>query len=43
MVGGMNVFSLDLGHMTLQKPSSSEPAGRFSRDLVCSIGDSSPP
>ena len=27
---------------TLQKTSSSEPAGRFSRNLVCSIGDSSP-
>ena len=27
---------------TLQKSSSPEPAGRFSRNLVCSIGDSSP-
>ena len=26
----------------LQKYSSQEPAGRFSRNLVCSIGDSSP-
>ena len=26
---------------TLQKSSSPEPAGRFSRNLVCSIGDSS--
>ena len=27
---------------TLQKSSSPEPAGRLSRNLVCSIGDSSP-
>ena len=27
---------------TLQKSSSPEPAGRFSRNFVCSIGDSSP-
>ena len=27
---------------TLQKSSSPEPAGRFSQNLVCSIGDSSP-
>ena len=27
---------------TLQKSSSLEPAGRFLRNLVCSIGDSSP-
>ena len=27
---------------TLQKSSSQEPAGRFSRNLVCSIGNSSP-
>ena len=27
---------------TLQKSFSPEPAGRFSRNLVCSIGDSSP-
>ena len=27
---------------TLQKSSSPEPVGRFSRNLVCSIGDSSP-
>ena len=27
---------------TLQKSSSPEPAGRFSQNLVCSIGDASP-
>ena len=51
-VGGTIFCSRHLGHMTkmaatpiyvktLQK-SSPEPAGRFSRNLVCSIGDSSP-
>ena len=51
-VGGTKVCSRHLGHMakiaatpiygkTLQKSSSPEPAGRFSRNLVCSIGDSS--
>ena len=41
--------SLYLGQMThpnmvktLQKSSSPEPMGRFTRNLVCSIGDSSP-
>ena len=52
-VGGTIFCSRHLGHMTkmaatpiyvktLQKSSSPEPAGRFSRNLVCSIGDSSP-
>ena len=52
-VGGTKVCSRHLDHMTkmaatpiygktLQKYSSPEPAGRFSRNLVCSIGDSSP-
>ena len=52
-VGGTKVCSWHLGHMTkmaatpiyvntLQK-SSPEPAGRFSRNSVSSIGDSSPP
>ena len=51
-VGGTKVCSRHLGHMTkmsatpiygktLQKSSSPELAGRFSRNLVCSIGDSS--
>ena len=52
-VGGTKVCSRDLDHMTemaaapiygknTQKSSSPEPAGRFPRNLVCSIGDSSP-
>ena len=49
-VGGTIFCSRHQGHMTkiaamvktLQKSSSLEPAGRFSRNLVCSIGDSSP-
>ena len=52
-VGGTIFCSRHLGHMTKmaatpiygKKPSkfsSPEPAGRFSRNLVCSIGDSSP-
>ena len=52
-VGGTNVCSRHLGLMTKMaatpiygknpsKSSSPEPAGRFSRNLVCSIGDSSP-
>ena len=52
-VGGTKVCSRHLGHMTkmavtpimvktLKKSSSPEPAGRFSRNLVCSIGDSCP-
>ena len=52
-VEGTKVCSRHLGHMTkitatliygktLQKSSSLEPPGRFSRNLVCSIGDSSP-
>ena len=52
-VGGTIFCSRLLGHMTkmaatpiygktLQKSSSPEPAGRFSRNLVCSIGNSSP-
>ena len=52
-VGGTIFCSRHLGHMTkmaatpiygktLQKSSSPEPAGRFSRNLVCSIRDSSP-
>ena len=52
-VGGTIFCSWHLGHMTkmaplpymvktIQKSSSPEPAGRFPRNLVCSIGDSSP-
>ena len=52
-IGGTKVCLRHLGHMTkmdakpiygktLQKFSSPEPAGRFSRNLVCSIGDSFP-
>ena len=52
-VGGTIVCSRHLCHMTkmaatniygkiLQKYSSREPAGRFPRNLVCSIGDSCP-
>ena len=52
-VGGTKFCSRHLSHMTkmaatpiygktLQKSSSPEPAGRFSRNLACSIGDSSP-
>ena len=51
-VGGTKVCSRHLGHMTKMaarpymvktlKTSSPEPAGRFSRNLVCTIGDSSP-
>ena len=52
-VGGTIFCSRQLGHMTKMaatpiygknpsKSSTSEPAGRFSRNLVCSIGDSSP-
>ena len=45
-VGGTKVCSRHLGHMTkvktLQKSSSPEPMDRFPRNLVCSIGDSSP-
>ena len=51
--GGTKVYINGLGHMTkmaampiygknLKKSSSPEPAGRFSRNLVCSIGDSCP-
>ena len=51
-VGGNDILR-HLGHMTkmaampiygknLQKSSSPEPPGRFSRNLVCNIGDSSP-
>ena len=51
--GGMKVYINDPGHMTkmaatpiygknLKKSSSPEPAGRFTRNLVCSIGDSYP-
>ena len=51
--GGTKVYINGPGHMTkmaatpiygktLQKSSSPEPAGRFSRNLVCSIGDSCP-
>ena len=51
--GGTKVYINGPGHMTkmaampiycktLQKSSSQEPAGRFSRNLVCSIGDSCP-
>ena len=50
-IGGKKVYINGPGHMTkmaarpihgknLQKSSSPEPAGRFSRNLVCSIGDS---
>ena len=52
-VGGTKFCLWHLGHMTkmaatpymvktIQKSSSPEPPGRFSRNLVCSIGDSSP-
>ena len=52
-VGGTKVCSRHLGHMTKMaatpiygknpsKSSSPEPAGRFSRNLVCSNGDSCP-
>ena len=52
-VGGTKFCSRHLGHMTkmaatpiygknIQKSSSPELAGRFSRNLVCSIGDSCP-
>ena len=51
--GGTKDCMRHLGHMTkmaatpiygktLQKSSSPEPTGRFSRNLVCSIGESSP-
>ena len=51
--GGTKVYIDGPGHMTkmaampiygknLKKSSSPEPAGRFSRNLVCSIGDSYP-
>ena len=51
--GGTKSFINGPGHMTkmaampiygknLKKSSSPEPAGRFSRNLVCSIGDSCP-
>ena len=51
--GGTKVYINGPGHMTkmaatpiyvktLQKSSSPEPAGRFLRNLVCSIGDSCP-
>ena len=51
--GGTIVYINGLGHMTkmaampiygknLKKSSSPEPEGRFSRNLVCSIGDSCP-
>ena len=51
--GGTKVCINDPGHMTkmaampmygknLKKSSSPEPAGRFPRNLVCSIGDSCP-
>ena len=51
--GGTKVYINGPGHMTkmaatpingktLQKSSSREPAGRFSRNFVCSIGDSCP-
>ena len=50
---GTKVYINGPGHMTkmaampiygknLKKSSSPEPAGRFSRNLVCSIGDSCP-
>ena len=52
-VGGTKFCSRHLGHVTKMaakpiygqnpsKSSSPEPAGRFSRNLVCSIRDSSP-
>ena len=51
-VGGTMFCSGHLGHMTKMaatpiygknpSKSSPEPAGRFSGNLVCSIGDSSP-
>ena len=48
-VWGTIFCSRHLGHMTKMaatpiygKKSSPEPAGRFSRNLVCGIGDSSP-
>ena len=51
-VGGMIFRLRHLGHMTKMaavpiygknlQTSSPEPPGRFSRNLVCSIGDSSP-
>ena len=52
-VGGTKVCSLHLGYMTkmaaipiygktLQKSSSPEPASRFPRNLVCTMGDSCP-
>ena len=51
--GGTKVCINDPGHMTkmaampiygknLKQSSSPEPAGRFPRNLVCIIGDSSP-
>ena len=51
--GGTKVYINGPGHMTkmaaipiygknLKKSSSPEPAGRFPRNLVCSIGDSCP-
>ena len=51
--GGTKVYINSPVHMTkmaampiygknLKKSSSQEPAGRFSRNLVCSIGDSCP-
>ena len=50
--GGTKVYINGPGHMTKMaampifgknlKKSSPEPAGRFSRNLVCSIGDSCP-
>ena len=51
--GGTKVYINGPGHMTkmaampiygknLKKSSSPEPAGRLSRNLVCSIGDSCP-
>ena len=44
-VGGMKVCSQHLGHMTKMAAMpmyGKNPSGRFSRNLVCSIGDSSP-
>ena len=52
-IGGTKVCSRHLGHVIKMaatpidgkkpsKSSSPEPGGRFSRNLVCSIGDSSP-
>ena len=51
--GGTKVYINGPGHMTkmaatpiygknLKKSSSPEPVGQFPRNLVCSIGDSSP-